>query len=75
MPTPDAKRMEKMRELQTELGGILDRYYADGGTPGDVMAILSVESELWLRRDSETAKVDPHLRAHAVGFGEKRLAP
>jgi len=56
-------RMEKVRDVQTEIGATLDRFYIAGEvSAADILAVLGSESELWLTRSkkdsSETTDAD-----------------
>jgi len=48
--TIDALSMERSRDLQTELGAMLDRFHVAGLSPQSILEVLACESELWNMR-------------------------
>jgi len=55
----DVWRMERLREFQTEVGVIADRFFLDGLPAACILDAMSAESEIWLartnREEAETA--------------------
>ena len=65
------KSMERQRDLQHELGAMLDRFFVAGLTAEEINEVLSAESELWEHRKSRDMDdvfrqlpADPHQRPH-----------
>lgn len=55
----DAKTLERMRDLQAELGAMLDRFHATGLAALYILQMLSAESEIWTSRDQEEEDEEP----------------
>ena len=51
----DTKTMERVRDLQAEIGAVLDRFHSKGLSAASILEVMSAETEIWLSR---TARAD-----------------